>query len=512
MRNQILIFFLCINLIDLVGAQTIQWQKTLGGTEADVALSIKQEIDTHFIIAGRVLSANGNVTGNKGVTDFWIVKLNPSGNMIWQKALGGSNNDRCYSVDLTNDGGYILTGSTASNNGNVSGNHGDLDCWVVKLDENANIQWQKCLGGTGWDEAWSIQQTTDGGYIVIGRTGSNNGDVTGLHSSLDVWVVKLSSFGDVEWQKALGGSLLDIGYSIQQTQDGGYILVGESNSIDGDCSGLHGSSDFWVVKLSSEGVLEWQKMLGSSSLDRPNSIINTNDGGYAVFGQISWNDGDVSEHFGGFDFWIAKLDAFGEIQWEATYGGSSEEFGTSITQTEDNGFVLTGGTQSTDGQVIGNDGGADLWIVKIDPLGNLIWQKTLGGTQDEMAHSVIQSIDGGLAIAGYARSNNGDVSGNHGSTDFWVVKLAPVTSTTTAPTAIPLNLYPNPAQNWFRLNLPITESGMQISITDAQGRVVLVKTIRSDERMDVFGLATGVYTVSVVSMSGQMYTGKLVKD
>jgi hypothetical protein len=335
--------------------------------------------------------------------------------------------------------------------------------------------------------------------------------VVGHHGSLDVWVVKLSSTGDLEWQRALGGSLLDIGYSIQQTLEGGFILVGESNSNDGDCSGLHGSSDFWVVKLTINGELEWQKMFGTSSLDRPNAIINTSDGGYAVFGQISGSDGDVNQNYGGNDFWVIKLDTHGELQWQRTFGGSGEEFGTSIAQTPDHGFLLAGSTDSKDVDVIGNDGGVDLWLVKVDSIGNLVWQKTMGGTKPELAHCVVTTSDKGILLAGHSQSTNGDVTTNFGASDFWIVKLSPEASSTSTPAALPLRLYPNPARQWITLNLPITEPGMQVSITNELGKLVLSRTIRTDEKLDISALEPGVYWVSALSRSGQVYAGKFVK-
>ncbi|MBN8676662.1 MAG: hypothetical protein J0M29_00465 [Chitinophagales bacterium] len=233
------------SIVGLKAQPSIQWQRCLGGSDADEAYSIRQLSDSNFVIAGCALSSNGNVTSNKGVTDFWAIKLSKAGSVIWQKAYGGTNHDRCYASDVSTDGGIILAGQTSSNNINVSGNHGDIDGWVTKLDSEGNLQWQKCLGGSSWDEIWSIQHTNDGGYIAAGRTSSFDGDVTGHHGSLDYWVVKLSGSGAIEWQKALGGSLLDIGYVVKQAPDGGYIIAGESNSIDGDCTGLHGSTDLW---------------------------------------------------------------------------------------------------------------------------------------------------------------------------------------------------------------------------------------------------------------------------
>ncbi|MBL7806603.1 MAG: T9SS type A sorting domain-containing protein [Saprospiraceae bacterium] len=489
----------------------IQWQKNLGGFFADQGRSIKATPDGGYILNGVTLSDNGDVFGNHGAYDVWLIKLSQSGLVEWKKCLGGTGNDVGYEVCPTSDMGYILTGHTSSNNGQVSGNHGDLDCWVVKLDKNGIIEWQKCYGGTEWDEAWSIQQTTDGGYVFAGRTTSNDGDVVGFHGGLDYWVVKINSIGVIEWQKPMGGAGVDIGYSVKQTLDGGYIVNGESNSNDGDASGLIGSSDYWVVKLSSSGEIEWQKMLGSSSLDRGNDIIQLPSGEYLVFGHISWGDGNVTLAYAGYDYWVAKLSNTGEIIWQHTYGGTGEDFSSQINLTKDGGFIMVGSTNSKDGDITDNNGGVEYLIMKADSMGQLQWQKTLGGTMADRAFGGIQTDDEGFILTGYSWSNNGDVGGNKGENDFWIVKLAPETSATQTPTAIPLNLYPNPATTWITLNLPIIEQNMQVNITDEQGKLLLSRTIRTDEKLDIAVLPRGVYWVTAVSKSGQVYAGKFVK-
>jgi len=189
--------------------------------------------------------------GKGGITEgpIWSFTTIQSPGIEWQRALGGSNLDTTYSIQQTSDGGYIVAGYTESNDGDVSGNHGYYDFWVVKLDGNGNIQWQKCLGGSTHDAPFSIQQTSDGGYIVAGCTYSNDGDVSGNHGKDDFWVVKLDSDGNIQWQKALGGSSNDWAHSVQQTSDGGYIVAGDTYSNDGDVSGYHRDGDFWVVKL-----------------------------------------------------------------------------------------------------------------------------------------------------------------------------------------------------------------------------------------------------------------------
>ncbi len=426
MKNLILIVSIIL-YVGSVSSQTIQWQKSLGGSSYEYAYSTEQTTDGGYIIAGTTNSNNGNVSGNNGSTDFWIVKLDSLGTIQWQKCLGGSGYDVANSIQQTTDGGYIIAGYTSSNNGDVSGNHGDRDYWVVKLDSLGILQWQKCLGGTSREEAYSVQQTTDGGYIVAGNTKSNDGDVSGLHGSTDdYWIIKLDNLGSLQWQKCLGGSSIDKARSIQQTTDGGYIIAGFSSSNNGDVTGNHGNLDYWIVKIDSLGVIQWQKSLGGSGWDEAHSIQQTSNNHYIIAGWTFSNNGNVTGNNGRKDYWIVKLDSLGILKWQKCLGGSEDDLAFSIQQTTDAGYIATGHSESNDGDVSGHHGVSatqDYWIVKIDGLGVLQWQKSLGSTGYDKSYSIKQTADSGYIIAGQSSSNGGDVSGNHGSYDYWIVKL-----------------------------------------------------------------------------------------
>jgi hypothetical protein len=489
----------------------IQWQTCLGGSNVDEARCIQTTDDGGSIVIGITLSNNGDVSGNHGGNDFWVVRLNSLGTILWQKTLGGSNHDRGFYVQQTNDDGFIVVGYTESNNGDVSGNHGDKDIWVVKLNGSGVIQWQKTLGGSNWEDAWCVRQTTDNGFIVAGRSNSLDGDVVGNHGAMDFWVVKLTETGNIEWQKSLGGSLDDIPYSIKQTLDGGYIVAGTTRSNDGDVTGFHGSTDYWVVKIDDTGEIEWQKALGTTSLDRANDVFQTNDGGYFVVGEASANNGDVTGHHGGYDFWGVKLDSQGAIEWQKALGGSNEEYAKSALQTNDGGFVIAGSTLSSNGDVVGNDGGVDFWVVKLSTDGLLKWQKTLGGTQGDWGNSIQQTPDNGFIVAGHAGSNNGDVSGNHGNDDFWVVKLHPESTPTNAPQAQALEIYPNPATQSFTIQVPEPETTLNIILTDPLGRELRRQSIPNGGTLALEGLADGFYMLSATSPSGQVFFGKVWK-
>ena len=424
-------------------SSTIEWQKVLGGTRVDVAQSIQPTVDGGYIIAGNTNSQDGDVRGYHSGTygcylpcigpeicgyfpDGLVVKLSSTGAIQWQKALGGSAAENLLSIQSTSDGGYIASGLTYSNDGDVSGYHGgtEADAWIVKLSSSGDVQWQKVLGGgTGCDFANYILTTPDGGYIFVGHTDSHDGDVTFNTDERDVWIVKLTSSGAIQWQKTLGGADNDYAFSLQSTPDGGYIAAGYTFSNNGDVSGNHGDADAWIVKLSSSGAIQWQKAMGGSNEEVARSIQPTPDGGYIVAASSKSNNGDVSGNHGDADAWVVKLSSSGVLQWQKSLGGSKEEIARSIQPTTDGGYIVAGSAKSDNGDVIGNRGGQDTWIVKLSNNGTLQWQRSLGGTDNDFSNSIQPTTDGGYIVAGQTISNNGDISGNHGATDAWVIKL-----------------------------------------------------------------------------------------
>jgi hypothetical protein len=250
------------------------------------------------------------------LADYWVVKTDNQGNIQWQKCLGGTSDDRAYSVKETADGGFLVGGWSASTDGDVTGNHGTDDYWIVKLGNGGNIQWQKSLGGTNSDLLKNIEKTLDGGYVIAGTSGSSDNDVIGANGQSDLWVVKIDQSGNIQWQRCLGGTEFDDGAFAQQTADGGYIVTGSPQSNDGDVSGNHSFyyEDFWAVKLNSTGNIEWQKCYGGTNSDESECIRQTTDGGYIMAGYTLSNNGQISGNHGGNDIWIVKLSAFaGEL-------------------------------------------------------------------------------------------------------------------------------------------------------------------------------------------------------
>lgn len=433
-----LFYFSCTN------AQTpaLEWQTCFGGINNDQANSIQPTSDGGYIMAGYSVNPSGVHYYSK---DAWVVKINNDGSLAWQKFLGGAQGDEANSIQLTSDGGYIMAGSTQSFDGDVSGLHlngagSSIDAWVVKLDSSGNVIWQKCLGGVGDERAKSILPTLDGGYIMAGSTDTyDDGDVSGFHSISgvnpsyrDAWVVKLDGTGNLEWQKCLGGTYDDAANNIQTTPDGGYVVAGQTFSNDGDVSeNPTYTGKAWVMKLNSTGSLDWQKTLGGAypGGSTANCIQLTADGGYIMAGATSSIDGDVSGNHGGTDAWVVKLSNVGSILWQKCLGGSGTDSGLSIQLTADGGYIIAGSSMfSFTGDVSGHHAGigSDAWVVKIGSTGNLQTQRCLGGPNDDGANIIQLTTDGGYIIAGYTKSIDGDVSGNHygGYSDGWVVKLS----------------------------------------------------------------------------------------
>ncbi|MEO5571189.1 MAG: T9SS type A sorting domain-containing protein [Bacteroidia bacterium] len=497
-------------------APGIEWAKCYGGSDDDGAYSIDQTTDGGYVVTGRSNSTNGDITIHYGSTDYWVAKIDSAGTIQWQKSLGGTDTDIGNSIQQTTDGGFVAAGISFSNDSNVTGNHGGADYWVVKLDSAGSIQWQKSLGGTGWDGATSVLQADDGSYVVAGLSTSNDGDVTGNHGGYDYWVVKLDSSGNLLWQKCFGGTADDGAEFIKQTNDGGYMVVGESNSNDGDVTGNHGNFDYWVVKIDSAGTIQWQKSSGGTNLDYAYSFCQSADGSYMVFGNTFSNDSDVTGNHGGSDYWVIKLDSSGSFQWQKCFGGTGNERAQSIVQTTDGRYVLAGFSNSNNGDVTISYGNGDFWIVKIDSSGTIHWQKSLGGTNTDWAYSIQHTTDGAYVIAGNSYSIDNDVSGNHGNGDYWVVKLRPEEGT-----GIPnfqysitnLQISPNPAKEFTVINYQFIK-GDEIRIIDVLGETIFAKIFSSPTlnfKLQTLNYPAGVYLFNLANeKTRERVNGKIV--
>jgi hypothetical protein len=360
-----------------IGAPGIN--RTYGGTKTDVANAVVQTSEGGYALAGYTSSLGA------GIQDMWLVKTDSAGNHLWNRTYGGANYDGAYSIVQTNDGGYALGGYTGSFGAGYD------DVWLVKTDGAGNMLWNRTYGGANFDDAYSLVQTNDGGYALAGSTLSSSGDY-------DLYLVKTDGFGNMLWNKTYGGTLDDVSWSVVETNDGGYALAGWTYSFGA------GSQDAWLVKTDGAGNIQWNRTYGGTNYDGAYSLVQTNDGGYALAGYT------YSLGAGSSDVWLIKTDSSGNMQWGKTYGGASYDEAYSVVQTSNGGYAIAGYTDSFG---MGDD---DIWLIKTDDFGNMLWSKTYGGIKGDGARYVIQTSDGGYALAGYTYSLGA------GDTDMWLVK------------------------------------------------------------------------------------------
>jgi hypothetical protein len=345
-----------------------EWFKTFGGSGNDEGYSVQQTSDGGFILVGTTASFGA------GGFDVWLIKTDADGNKLWDRTFGGRGPDWGWSVQQTRDGGFILVGSTESFGA------GEGDVWLIKTDASGNIEWDRTFGGSNRDKGYSVQQTRDGGFILVGTTASFGA------GGADVWLIKTDADGNKLWEKTFGGSGWDEGSSVQQTSDGGFILVGDTRSFGA------GWGDVWLIKTDAKGNKQWDRTFGGSNVDSGWSVQQTSDGGFIIVG----NTASFGARWG--DVWLIKTDAKGNKQWDRTFGGSGSDFGSSVQQTSDGGFILVGDTRSF------GAGWSDVWLIKTDAKGNKQWDRTFGGSSWDWGYSVQQTSDGGFIVVGATTS------------------------------------------------------------------------------------------------------------
>ena len=404
---------------------------TLGGSKNESAQAVVNTTDGGYAILGHSQSMDGDVTNKSNESyDYWVLKFDTTNQLQWQKTYGGNDDDRGTDIIQTTDGGYAVIGKSKSGDLDVSENAGYDDFWMIKLDGNGSILWEYSFGYAGSDVPYSVIQTNDNGYLVSGVldvTASNGqGDRVSSsqrrHAGGDYWVIKLNANGIKEWSNYYGGSFTDTAYDAIQTEDNGYIIVGSSDSNDVDVANNKGSYDFWVIKISNTGDLVWEKSFGGSEIDEARAISNTADGNYLVVGDTRSANIDVSQNRGAADLWMIKINSEGSLIWEKTLGGTSFDVGRSVSKTQDNGFLIAGSSRSSDGDLRNNKGQNDALILKINSSGDLEWQKTIGGSEVDFFYGAAELTDGSVLAIGDTNSSNGDITENKGFTDLLILK------------------------------------------------------------------------------------------
>ncbi|WP_242084013.1 hypothetical protein [Aestuariivivens sediminis] len=411
--------------------EKIAFVKTLGGTNNDSGRSIIKTADGGYAIAGYTQSIDGDVTDKSNTSfDYWLLKFDANDIIQWQKTYGGTDEDRANDMVQATDGGFAILGFSKSSDGDVTANEGLTDFWLTKLNPNGEITWQKQFGFSGADNGISFIPTNDGGYLLAGildvtaSNGLGNSKIVAAkqHAGGDYWAIKLDASGVRQWSRYYGGTFTDTPNGVVQTQDNGYIMVGFSDSTDVDISNNLGTYDFWVIKISETGALIWEKSFGGSEIDEAWAITDSGDGNYLIVGNTRSDDKNVSQNNGAADLWLIKINDNGNLLWEKSLGGSNFDVGRSISKTHDNGFIISGNSRSENGNVSENKGQNDVWVIKIDDESNILWQKTIGGSNIDLAFDAVELEDKSIVVVGESNSADQDIKENKGFTDLLIIK------------------------------------------------------------------------------------------
>ncbi|MCK4395869.1 T9SS type A sorting domain-containing protein [candidate division WOR-3 bacterium] len=411
----------------LAQAPDTLWTRTYGGAEGDVGYSVQQTTDGGYIIAGYTYSFGA------GESDCYLIKTNADGDTVWTKTYGGIHWDYAYSVRQTSDGGYIIAGFSTSFGA------GFRDAYLIKADENGDTIWTRTYGGTEYDEVNEVQQTSDGGYIIVGITlsfGAGGGDV---------YLIKTDSNGDTIWTKTYGGAEGDAGNSVQQTSDGGYIIAGITLSFGA------GNGDVYLIKTDEIGDTIWTKTYGGIHLDIAYSVRQTSDGGYIILGITHPTGLEMG------DVYLIKTDANGDSVWAKIYEHDGYDYAYSVQQTSDNGYIF-----------VCNLNYVDINLTRTDENGDTLWTKIYGGADSDFAYSVQQTTDGGYIVAGYTSSFG------VGKLDVYLIKVLPEGATP--------QVWINPSS--FSVALHPEESKIEPLVIGNSGNVILTWSISESPSVD----------------------------
>jgi len=419
----------------IVTSSLLGWTKTYGGNGVEEGNFVQQTSDGGYIVAGYTDSWGA------GSKDVYLVKTDENGDTLLIYLYGGTNDDYAKSVQQTSDGGYIIVGYSNSPGA------ADWDIYLIKTDAIGSVVWEKYYGGTGADLGISVKQTNDGGYIIAGYTESYGA------GQYDIYLVKTDANGNTTWTKTFGGSSYDFGYSIEQTSDNGFIISGFTESYGA------GGRDFYLIKTDANGIASWTKTFGGFNNDGANSVQQTSDGGYIIAGYTE------SYGAGSSDIYLIKTDANGIATFVKTFGGSNNDAAYSTQQTSDGGYIIAGYTESY------GAGSNDFYLIKTDNNGITSWTETYGGNESDVGRSVQQTNDGGYIVSGYTASFGA------GSRDIYLIKTdanGSVVEESVISTPEKFSYCINQISNNYvtlQFSLPMSDR-VEINIYDAAGRFI----------------------------------------
>jgi hypothetical protein len=492
----------------------IDWEHSYGGTNYENAYGITKAPGGGYVLATISESNDIDASGNNGGFDNWIFKIDLNGELQWQKSIGGSGTDIVSDIVTIPSGGYAIAGWTFSNGAPgssalITGNHGVSDIWVARLNENGEVLWKKTIGGCDRDEIRMLIHTNDGGLMLAGGTTSyNTGDVYGSFGDWDAWVIKLNLQGEIEWQRIIGGTGIDYFFNVTETAAGDFLLAGLSGSLDGDLQNvpLYGDRDCWIAKISNTGAIIWQKRYGGSAFDEIHGIDELPNGNIVFCGLINSNDGQVNSYYGFTDAWVAGTDAQGTLLWRQTIGGSASEIAFAVQALDNNHAIVVGRTESPDINVPGFHGATDGWCVIFNTAGAVVEKRCYGGTQSDAFFNIERLNDENFIMVGSNASVNGDASTHNGLGDVWVVKIGDggnVATDDPNQEVFELTAVPNPTADQLTVRTNFTGE-KRLMIVDASGKILTKQTMKNTQHnLNVANLPAGIYQVQVLAANGK---------
>jgi len=497
---------------------SINWERAYGGTEEEAAYTLTSTSDGGFAFAGFTSSHNGDIqSGNFQSRDFWVVKIEKDGQIEWEKTYGGSGDDIAYAILELEDKSFLIGGYTKSSDGDVKSLHGGQDYWLIKINKYGSLIWEHTYGGAGNEYIRSIESDNEGnGYVLVGTTTSNDGDVKSkLSGPEDGWVINIDSVGTIIWENTYGNPRKDHIYSVCSDNGEGYFLVGDSEYQQSP-----NVTDFnlYVVKINNKGDLDWHKTYGGTDEDVAFAIKPFNENQFIISGYTDSNDGDVqSTNQGDRDVWVLKIDNQGRLLWENSLGGSKKESSSfEFDITNSNEIIVGGYAFSNDGDIqSGNKGNCDALIFCLDSKGNLLWEKTFGGSLNDNFYSLKSISQNEIIIGGSTYSDDGDVvSAVHGGREIWIVDLS-VGSPTKVSQLNDFNetftVYPNPADNYIHIYSKSKLDSYEFRIYDLSGKEIFHKQLIGESNLNIDCLKDGMYLYQLNTDENHI-NGKFVKQ
>lgn len=504
MRSFLLFSVLFFKILFAIGQKaaspSVLWQKRMGGTANEAWQSVCATADGGMVACGYTSSLDYDAGAGKGNTDVWVVRFSINGDVVWKRRFGGSQIDFANSVIPGEGGGFMIAGVTYSDDGDVSGNHGYSDGWLLKLNDNGEIEWSYLYGGEYFEEAVAVQRAKSGGYVVVGGTCSRDGIFSQEGKGLyDGWVFKVDRYGSLLWQHSLGGGMNDYFYHLDQMSNEGWILGGETFSGDGDISLNHGNSDAWLVSVSKEGYLIWSNTYGGTGYDRYYTVHQINNGDFVASGYC--------QKAGDFDGIVSKIDPEGNLKTQSFFGGENSDFLFSAEIKEDGSGVFCGLTQSRMEGFPDTGSKGDGWVFEIDSSWMLKWQYVSGGSESDAFVSVYPMGGNRIYAAGYSYSSDNNFIPSNGQQDTWVVSLGTdlISNTHEITLGNDFNIYPNPATSTSKIYIKADEHSIIpcVQILSASG-VILKRFIdlQTGEGLQLQGILPGTYWLKIYFNDG----------